>query len=117
MFAMLSRVMENISCCNLDNGNMLREVTVKTRLERINTHQEGVMVKVLLDSDTTRLVMSLEFARKQSFKLKKMKRPIYMRNVDSFFNKEGSIEHTVEVNIYYQGYRKRIEIDVISDQK
>ena len=40
-----------------------------------------------------------------------------MRNVDSFFNKEGPIEHMVEVNIYYQRYRKRIEIDVIGGQK
>ena len=46
------------------------------------------------------LVMSSEFTRKQGFKLKKMNRPIYVRNVDSSFNKEGSIEHTVEVNIY-----------------
>jgi len=29
------------------------------------------------------------------------------------FNKKGSIEHTVEVIIYYQRHRGRIEIDVI----
>jgi len=104
---MISRVVENIFCYNLDNGNMLREVTVKTRLERIDT-QEGVMVKVLLDSDATRLVMSLKFARKQRFKLKKIERLIYVRNIDSSFNKKESIEHTVEVNIYYQGHRERI---------
>ena len=45
--------------------------------------------------------MSLEFARKQEFKLKKIERPIYIRNVDSFFNKKRPIKHTVEVNIYY----------------
>ena len=27
----------NISCCNLDNGDMLREVIVKIGLERIDT--------------------------------------------------------------------------------
>ena len=54
-----------------------------------------------MDSSVTGLVMSSEFVRKQKFKLKKMKRPIYMKNMDSLFNKEGSIEHTVEVNIYY----------------
>ena len=46
-----------------------------------------------------------------------MKRPIYVRNVDRYFNKEGPIEHTVEVNIYYQEHRERIEIDVIGGQK
>ena len=33
------------------------------------------------------------------------------------FNKERLIENTVEVNIYYKGYRKRTEIDVIGEQK
>jgi len=61
--------------------------------------------------------MSLEFAKKQGFKLKRIERPIYVRNVDSSFNKEGPIEHTVEVNIYYQGHRERIEINVIGGQK
>ena len=40
-----------------------------------------------------------------------------MRNVDSSFNKEEHIEHTVEINIYYQEHRERMEIDVIGGQK
>jgi len=75
--------------------------------------QEGVMVEALLDSGATKLVMSLKFTRKQRFKLKKIERPIYMRNIDRMFNKERLIENTVEVNIYYQGYRERMKIDVI----
>ena len=94
----------------------LREVMVKIGLEKIDT-QEGVTVEALLDSGVTRLVMSSEFAKKQSFKLKKLERPINVRNVDRSFNKEEPIENTVEVNIYYQGYRKRMEIDVIGEQK
>ena len=94
----------------------LRKVMVKIGLERINT-QEGVTVEVLLDSGATGLVMSSEFARKQGFKLKKLERPVNVRNVDGSFNKEGPIENTVEVNIYYQGYREKTEIDVIREQK
>ena len=89
--------MENTSCCNLNNGDMLRKVMVKIELERIDI-QEGVMVEVFLNSRTTGLVMSLEFARKQKFKLKRIERPIY---VDGTFNKKELIEYTVEVNIYY----------------
>ena len=70
-----------------------------------------------MDSGATGLVMSSEFARKQGFKLKKLERPIHMRNVDVLLNKEGPMEHTVEVNIYYQRYRERTEIDVIGGQK
>jgi len=43
-------------------------------------------VKVLLDSKVIRLVMSLKFARKERFKFNKIKRLIYIRNVDGFFN-------------------------------
>ena len=35
-FVMLNKVVENISVYNLDNRNMLREMTVKIGLERIN---------------------------------------------------------------------------------
>jgi len=84
---MLSRVVENTSTCNLDKRDLLREVTVKIGLERIDT-QERITVEVLLDSGATGLVMSSEFARKQEFKLKKLDRPIYVKNVDSLLNKE-----------------------------
>ena len=113
---MLSRVVDNTFYYNLDNGSILREVTVKIGLERIDT-QEEVMVEALLDSRAMGLVISLEFARKQKFKLKKIENPIYVRNVDKTINKKGPIENMVEVNIYYQGHRKRIEIDVIDGQK
>ena len=113
---MLSRVVDNTFCCNLNNRNTLREVIVKIGLERIDT-SKGVIVETLLDSEVTELVMSSEFARKQGFKLKKIERPIYIRNVDRSFNKKGPIEHTIEVNIYYQEYRKRTEIDIIREQK
>ena len=93
----------------------LREVTVKIGLERIDT-QEGIMVEALLDSGATGLVMSSEFARKQGFKLKKLERPMNVRNVNGLLNKKGPIENIVEVNIYYQEHRERTEIDVIGGQ-
>jgi len=42
---------------------ILREVTVKIGLERINI-QKGIIVEVLLDSGVTGLFMSSEFVRK-----------------------------------------------------
>ena len=75
-------------------------MTVKIGLEKIT-------VEALLDSGATELVRSLEFTRKKRFKLKKIERPIYMRNVDRIFNKEGLIEHIVKVKIYYKGHRER----------
>ena len=49
--------------------------------------------------------------------MKRLERPINVRNVDGSLNKEEPIEYTVEVNIYYQSYRERTEIDVIKGQK
>ena len=97
-------------------GRPLREVTVKIGLERIDT-QEEIIVEALLDSGKTGLVMSSEFAKRQDFKLKKLKRPMNVRNVDRSLNKEGPIKHTVEVNIYFKGHRERTEINMIRGQK
>jgi len=74
-------------------------------------------MEALLDSGAIELVMISEFTRKQRFKLKKIERPIYVKNVNRMLNKEGPIENNIEVNIYYQEHRKRTEIDVIGGQK
>ena len=108
--------MNNTAGCDLNNEEALREVTVKIGLERVDM-QEGITVEALLDSSATGLVISSEFMKKQEFKLKKIDRPIYIRNVDSSLNKEGLIKHMVEVNIYYKRHRERTEIDVIGRQK
>ena len=89
---------------------------MKIGLERLDM-QEGVTVEALLDSRATGLVMSLEFAKKQGFKLKRLERPMNMRNIDGSLNKERPIEHMVEINIYYQEHRERTEIDMIRGQK
>ena len=81
-------------------GKPLREVMVKIGLERIDI-QEGIIVEALLDSGATGLVISSEFVKKQDFKLKKLERPMNIRNVDGLLNKKEPIEHIVEVNIYY----------------
>ena len=75
------------------------------------------MVEALLNSGVIGLVMSSEFAKRQGFKLNKIEKPIYVRNVNRTFNKEGPIENTVEVNIYYQRHKEMMEIDMIEGQK
>ena len=60
---MFFRVVDNKSTYNLDNRDILREVTVKIGLERTDM-QEGVMVEMLLDSGAIELVISSKFARK-----------------------------------------------------
>ena len=69
------------------DGKLLREVTVKIGLERIDM-QEGIMVEALLDSGAMGLVMSSEFAKRQGFKLKKLERLMNVRNVDGSLTKK-----------------------------
>jgi len=47
---MLTRVTDNTSIHNLDKENLLREVTVKIGLERIDM-QEGIMVEAVVQWD------------------------------------------------------------------
>jgi len=79
--------------------------------------EDGITMETLLNSGATGLVISLEFTRKNKFKKKKLKRPIYIRNVNSILNYERLIEYTVEVELFYRGHKKRIKIDIIRDQK
>ena len=66
---------------------------VKIMLERINI-QEKLIVETLLDSKGTGLVISWEFTRKQGFKMKKIERPIYVRNMDGRANRTyGRSQH------------------------
>ena len=94
----------------------LREVIVKIGLKQ-EEEEEGVVIEVLLDSGATELVMSEEFVRKHKFKRTKLKRPVYMRNIDGMLNYAGPIVDIVEIEIFFKGYKKRTLIDVIGGQK
>ena len=54
--------------------------------------------------------------RKYKFSKKKLKRLIYVKNIDIIFNYKEPIEHMVEVELFYRGYKKKIEINMIGDQ-
>ena len=45
-----------------------------------------------------------------------LEKPIYVRNVSGTFNKEGPIEHTVDINILTRD-RERTEIDMVRGKK
>ena len=79
--------------------------------------EEGIVIEALLDSGATGLVMSEEFARKHRFRRTKLERLIYMRNVDRTLNYARPIVDTVEVEIFFKGYKERTLIDVIEGQK
>ena len=94
----------------------MREVLVKIGLKQ-EDDKERVIMEALLDSRAIGLVMSLEFARKNKFKKKKLERPIYVRNMDSTLVHKGPFEYMVEIKLFYKEHKERTEIDVIEGQK
>jgi len=89
----------------------LREVVVKIGLKQ--EEEEGIVTEALLNSRATVLVMSKEFARRHKFRRTKLKRLIYVRNVDGMLNYVGPIKDTVEMKIFFKGHKERTSINVI----
>ena len=94
----------------------LREVMVKIGLKQ-EEEEEGIVTEALLDSGAIELVMSEKFATKYRFRRRKLKRPVYVRNIDGTLNYAGPIVDTVEVEIFFKGHKERTSIDVIGGQK
>jgi len=85
-------------------------------IEKINTHKEQT-VKVLLDNGAIGMFMSKGLAQKEGYRLIKLDRPLQVRNVDGISNSGGAIMHKVEVNMFYKGHVKRIQIDICELEK
>jgi len=84
---------------------------MKVGLEKLESH-EGVAVKALLDSGATGLFMDMTFAREKEFKMKRMKNPLLVKNVDGTVNMGGAIMHQVECNMFFKGHVERVRMDV-----
>ena len=74
--------------------------------------KEGIAIEALLNSSATGLVISSEFTRKNKFRKKKLDEPKYMRNIGSTSNYKGPIKYTVEVKLFYRGYKESIILGI-----
>ena len=95
---------------------LLIKITIKIELKQ-KDEKDIIIVEMLLDSRVTRLVISSEFVRKYKFKKKKLDRPIYIKNIGGIFNYKELIKYIVEVELFYQEHKERMEIDMIRSQK
>jgi len=73
---------------------------------------EGITVKKLLDSGATGMFMDREMARRHSFKITKLERPLKVKNVDRTENSRENIIHQVEVNVFYKNHVEKMRMDV-----
>jgi len=89
---------------------------MKVGLEKLESH-EGVAVKALLDSGATGLFMDMTFVREKGFKMKRMKNPLLVKNVDGTVNVGGAIMHQVECNMFFKGHVERVRMDVCNLEK
>jgi len=69
---------------------------------------EGITVKVLLDSSVTGMFMDRKIAERHGFKIRKLKRPLKVKNVDRTENSGENIIYQVEVNVFYKNHIKRM---------
>ena len=84
---------------------------MRVELEKLESH-EGIAVKALLDSGTIGLFMDTTFAREKGFKMKKLKKPLLVRNVNGTVNVGGAIMHQVECNMFFKEHMERARIDI-----
>jgi len=84
---------------------------MKVGLEKLESY-EGVVVKALLDSGATGLFMDTTFAREKGFKMKRIKNPLLVKNIDGTVNAGGAITHQVECNMFFKGHVERVRMDV-----
>jgi len=59
-------------------------------IEKVDMY-EGITVKAPLDSGTTGMFMDREMAKRHGFKMKKLERPLKVKNVDGTENSGGNI--------------------------
>jgi len=81
-------------------------------VEKLDIHK-GITVKALVDSGATGMFMDKRIVARHGFKLKKLERPIIVRNIDGTNNSRGAITYQVECNVYYKGHVKRMRIVMI----
>jgi len=89
----------------------LREVWLKVGLEKLENH-EGVAVKALLDSRAIGLFINMTFAKEKGFEMKKLKKPLIVRNVDRTINVGGAITYQVKCNMFFKGHIERARMNV-----
>ena len=89
----------------------LREVWIKVGLGKLESHK-GIAVKALLDSGAIDLFIDMTFAREKGFKMKRLKNPLLVKNMDGTVNIGGAIMHQVKYNMFFKGHVKRVRMDI-----
>jgi len=84
---------------------------MKMELEKLENHK-GVAVKALLDSRATGLFIDTTFVKEKRFKIKKLKNPLLVRNIDRMANVGEAIIHQVECNMFFKEHVERARIDM-----
>ena len=58
----------------------------------------------------TGLFTNTQFVKEKGFKLKRLKNPLLVRNVDGIINIGGAIIHQVKYNMFFKGHIERVRI-------
>ena len=61
--------------------------------------------------------MDREMAKRHGFKMRKLKRPLKVKNMDRTENNGGNIMYQVQVNVFYKNHVERMRMDVCNLRK
>jgi len=67
---------------------------------------------VLLDSSAMGMFINKGIAERHGFKMRKLERPLKVKNVDGTENSRENITYQVEVNVFYKNHVERMRMDV-----
>ena len=67
---------------------------------------------MLLDSGAMGMFMNKGIAERHGFKMRKLERPLKVKNVDGTENSRENITYQVEVNVFYKNHVERMRMDV-----
>jgi len=90
---------------------ILREVWLNIGIAKVDMYK-GVTIKALLNSGATGMFMNRRMAERHSFKMRKLERPLKVKNVNRTENSKGNIMYQVKVNVFYKNHVERMRMDV-----
>ena len=89
--------------CNLTSVYVSRNCAIKT-LVTIQTSQERVTTKALLDSGVTESFIHLQLAKELALTTYTLEKPRQVRNVDGTSNRLGKVTQEVKFQVFHESH-------------
>ena len=90
-----------------------REICLSIQIALASSHNDFTKLNALLDLGANGIFLDKTWAEKHKVLLTPLQNPIPVYNVDGTWNFTGSITHTAELIVKFQGHHKKIMAEVM----